>query len=163
MARRLLGQLAPQCRDVVLLALDGGLDRLDAVEVFLVVALVAAAVGLAVVEFLLQLGQTGLFTPQFGLEDLARVAVAGALLAGVDLASLDRTPRRGRRPLFGRRDHRDRVPLDRAAAALLGLLRRDLVGVQDRRPGAAVDGGVLGRRHAAGAQQQHAEPALACE
>ena len=61
-----------------------GLQLLDAVEVLLVVALAALALGLAVVVFLLQLGEALLLALQFGFEDAPGVAVARALLGGID-------------------------------------------------------------------------------
>src|SRR6202012_3958751 len=97
-----------------------------AVEVFLVVLLVALALGLAVVVLLLQHVELGLGLDQLVLQDLAGVGVARLLLLRVDAAGR-RSGRHGRTQL-GRRDRGGLLRLQRLAALGLGLLGRDRVG-----------------------------------
>ena len=77
-------QFALQAVDVRLVAGDGGLHFGHAIQVLLVVALVALALGLAVVVFLAQFGQALFLAPQLGFEDAPRIGVARPLRTGVD-------------------------------------------------------------------------------
>src|SRR5206468_1994019 len=98
-----------------------------AVDVFLVVLLIAAALGLTVVEFGFQRGQAVFLALEFGLEDAAGVAVAGALVGRVDLRSGragGSAVRQGTR--LRARDHRDRS-FEHRAALVLRFLRRHRV------------------------------------
>src|SRR5512135_1820552 len=138
--RRQLGQLALDGGDVLFLARNRRTHPGDPIEVLLIVALVAQALGLAVVELLLHVGQSRLLALELGFQQLARVGVPLALRGRVHLALglAFARPRRHRRRLavrlrLRRLHDRHRSALDRAAVALLGLLRRDLVGVEDRR------------------------------
>src|SRR5262245_13223632 len=79
-----LADLALDRGDVFLLARDRRAHIGHAVEVFLRVALVAAPLRLAVVELALQIGQARFLALQLGFEQLARIAIALALCAGVD-------------------------------------------------------------------------------
>ena len=121
-------QLALDGGDVALLARDAGLHLGHAIQVPLVVALVAAALGLAVVVFLAQLGAARSSSCAARSRGCARASQSRARwLAGSTVASAAARrrrcgaarPRRGRRALH----HGDRCRPRSAAAALLGFLR----------------------------------------
>ena len=82
--RRQLGQLAPDRGDVGLLARDAFLHLAHAVEVALVVALAAEAIGFAVVVFGLQRGEPLFLALELAFEDAPRLGVARALVRRVD-------------------------------------------------------------------------------
>src|SRR4051812_34450718 len=127
--RRQLAQLALDGRDVALLARDGRPHLADPVLVLLVVALVAEALGLAVVEILLHLGEALLLVLQLVLEDPAGVAVARALRDGIGPAHRRAGAHRRAacRTRLRRLDDRERRAVDALAAETLGLARTDRV------------------------------------
>jgi len=125
--RRQLGDFAPEGVDVGLRAGDGGLELRRAVDVLLVVLLVALALWLAVVVKLLQRGERGLGLGELVLQDAAGVGVALALLVGTDPAG--GAARAGDRARHARRrDGGGLLRLLGLAALGLGLLRRQRVG-----------------------------------
>jgi hypothetical protein len=83
-AGRGFAKFALQGGDIAFLAGDAGLHLSDSVQVLLVVLLVAVAIGLAGVVFLLQCGQRVFFFLQLALQDAASVGIACLLLAGLD-------------------------------------------------------------------------------
>jgi hypothetical protein len=117
---RQLGQLALERRDVGFLARDGGLHLGHAVQVALVVALVAAALGLAVVVLLLQFGQA-LFFARSSVARMRRASLSRALHAGSTglrrgAAVAGTVAARPGLRAARRLHHRDRRALDGAAA-----------------------------------------------
>ena len=82
--RRQLLDLAPERGDVGLLAHDRRAHLLDAVEVLLVVLLVALALRLAVVELLLHRRELVFLGLQLAFEDAPGIAVARALGDRID-------------------------------------------------------------------------------
>src|SRR5437763_9290304 len=128
-------EFAPQAGDVLLVAVDGGLEFGHAIEVLLVVlALGALLFRLAVVVFLQQVGAAGLGLLQFGLEDAACFGVT-RLLLGIAHALFAAAGRRcGHDLAFGigaihlrALHHRDVAALDGLAA--LGLCLGLVVGI----------------------------------
>jgi hypothetical protein len=103
---RQLAQLAPDRGDVAFLAGDRRLHLADAIEVLLVVALVALPLGLAVVVVLLQRREALLLGAQLVLEDAAGIAVARPLRGRIDAcggrAGCGRRRTRRRRGRLGR-------------------------------------------------------------
>src|SRR5690606_17741404 len=80
--------LAPDRRDIGLRPIDVGLESLDPVEILLVVALVAQAIGFAALVLGLEGSQPLFFLAQFTLEDLAALFITGPLGRGVDLGEI---------------------------------------------------------------------------
>src|SRR5882762_864684 len=81
---RQLGEFAPDGGDVTFLAGNAGFHVGHTVDVLLIVALVAKSLGLALVVVFLHLRQALFLALEFGFEDAACVAVAVALVIGVD-------------------------------------------------------------------------------
>src|SRR5687767_9251579 len=139
----LVGDLAPQRFDVLLVALDAFLERLQPLLDARIVALVAAAHRLLLGERLARLGERGLLAGELLLQDLALAPLAGGAL-GARFARKIRW-RRGRpRRLLRRAD----VDLARHQLALLLLRLAPVVGVgpMPLRVAALEDLRELGRR-----------------
>src|SRR5882762_4838154 len=132
---RQLGEFAPDGGDVTFLAGNAGFHVGHTVDVLLIIALVAEALGLALVVVFLHLRQTLFFALEFGFEDAAGVAVAIALVIGFDtLVSGTRGGRRCRRTgtRFGGLNDGDRGAFEGAAALVTRLLGGQRVGVEHR-------------------------------
>src|SRR5687768_16145677 len=135
----LVGDLAPQRFDVLLVALDAFLERLQPLLDARIVALVAAAHRLLLGERLARLGERGLLAGQLLLQDLALAPLAGGALGARFAREIGR-PRR----LLRRGD----VDLARHQLALLLLRLAPVVGVgpMPLRVAALEDLRELGRR-----------------
>src|SRR5258706_10841083 len=139
---RQLGEFAPDGGDITFLAGDAGLHVGHSVDVLLIISLVAKSLGLALVVVFLHLRQALFLALEFGFEDAAGVAVAVALVIGVDtLVSGTRGGRRCRRTgaRFGGLNDGDWGAFEGAAALVTRLLGGQRVGVEHRVPRAAID------------------------